>query len=116
MRFVVDVLNVRTGFLAASTAPADADALSRLKLLEALAADTTKRFEQQSSAAGLAAGSMETLHTALQQSVGGMLAEVCEQAATQRGAHADPNAGVPPHEAKAGAKAEPESDASGRAR
>lgn len=87
LRFVVDVLNVRTGFLAASSAPADADALSRLQLLEALAADATKRFEQQSSAAGLAAGSMATLHTALQQSVGGMLAEVCEQAATQRGAH-----------------------------
>ncbi|KAL1510542.1 hypothetical protein AB1Y20_006845 [Prymnesium parvum] len=77
LRFVVDVLNLSTGFLARSMAPADADALSRARLLDSFAKDATERCKR----AGLDSGSMHILQRALQQSRGALLAEVCSGAA-----------------------------------
>ena len=51
LRFVVDLLNIKTGFLAISRAPADADALSRVALLERMADEASCRCQQQHASA-----------------------------------------------------------------
>ena len=81
LRFVVDVINIPTGFLASSPSPCDADALSRIRLLEAFAADAHARCKQHRS--GLDEAALGTLEQSLYQSTGYLLAQVCAEAATR---------------------------------
>jgi hypothetical protein len=81
LRFVVDVINIPTGFLASSPSPCDADALSRFRLLEAFAADAHARCKQHRS--GLDEAALGTLEQSLHQSTGYLLAQVCAEAATR---------------------------------
>lgn len=86
LRFVVDLINISTGFLASSPSPCDADALSRFRLLEAFAADAHARCRQHR--AGLDEAALATLEQSLHQSTGYLLAQVCAEAASRHHHHA----------------------------
>ena len=78
LRFVVDALNVRGhGFLAASKAPADADARARLALVARYAADVRQRCVH----GGLDAAALAALDSAAHVAEGAALGEVCAEAA-----------------------------------
>ena len=86
LRFVIDVVNVRSGFLARSAADADADALSRFNLLETFAEDASARCKQQARpGTPLNTPAIDCLRTALHQSVGARLSEVCAEAHVRHG-------------------------------
>ena len=78
LRFVVDALNVRGhGFLAASKAPADAEARARLELVARYAADVRQRCVH----GGLDAAALAALDSAAHVAEGAALGEVCAEAA-----------------------------------
>lgn len=80
---MVDVLNVRSGFLSRSSHPADADALSRFCLLESFSEDAASRCAQAAKPSLGAGGSeqaVDCMRIALHQSLGGTLAQLCADA------------------------------------
>jgi len=83
LRFVVDVINLDSGFIGRSPAPADADALSRAQLIDEFAEDAVERC----SRAGLGQDAIQVMERALQQSRGALLGEVCSTAARAKSSH-----------------------------
>ena len=81
LRFVVDVLNLGSGFLASSRAPADDVARRQLALLRTFADDVTSRCR----AKGLGADALASLQRARLQSEGAILADVCDVALASAG-------------------------------
>ncbi|EOD14738.1 hypothetical protein EMIHUDRAFT_432600 [Emiliania huxleyi CCMP1516] len=81
LRFVVDVLNLGSGFLASSRAPADDAARRQLALLRTFADDVTSRCR----AKGLGADALASLQRARLQSEGAILADVCDVALASAG-------------------------------
>ena len=79
LRFVVDVLNFETGFLARSAAPADADAIARIRLLHEFAADVTARCEHATLPA--VADALPTLRACIDKALGPQISRLCAEAA-----------------------------------
>lgn len=98
LRFVVDLLNIKTGFLALSKAPADADALSRVALLERMADEASCRCQQQHGTT-LGDAALAALKQAMHQSLGAMLAGVCAESSARHGVPCanDPSANPATH-------------------
>ena len=126
LRFIVDVLNIRKGFLSRSIHEADADALSRFELLESFAADAASRCKQQQREAGyngfnggsnggggVAEEAVEVMRAALHQSVGASLSEVCRDANDRF--NSQMSGGRPSDAAPVAASASPATSSSGGA-